>query len=132
MTLKEGINDYHRTEADCSRGSQGHRDCNACCEVGASGGIAFDVLLDVFIYQFCMRFHDELCNRLHGRWYFPYFSSKKSCFSSVLPCLGLLFFSFRENVYTVVFPLFVSFFMYVFIRNFAIIFISLQTFTSFK
>ena len=41
MTLKEGINDYHRTEADCSRGSQGHRDCNACCEVGASGGIAF-------------------------------------------------------------------------------------------
>jgi hypothetical protein len=31
-----------------------------------------------------------------------------------------------------IFPLFVSFFMYVFIHNFAIIFIFLQTFTSFK
>ena len=27
------------------------------------------------LYQFCMRFHDGLCNRLHGRWYFPYFST---------------------------------------------------------
>lgn len=89
-------------------------DSSFCCVIV----FCFDVLLDVFIYQFCMRFHDGLCNRLYGRWYFPYFSSKKSCFSSVLPCLSLLFFSFRENVYTVIFPLFVSFFYVCFYSSF--------------
>ena len=46
-------------------------DSSFCCVIV----FCFDVLLDVFIYQFCMRFHDGLCNRLHGRWYFPYFST---------------------------------------------------------